>query len=69
MPVTAARAPIAFDGRPQIVEALELLEIAIGLEAKVVVAVLVRAARQVERALEASIDVDRNVEFHGPDKP
>ncbi len=33
------------------------------------IAVLVRAARQVERAFEAAIDIHRHVQLHRPDEP
>ncbi len=68
VPFAAARAAIAFSGHAKIVKALELLQIAIGLESEMVIALFVRAAREVERALEAAIDVDRNVELDGADE-
>ena len=50
-------------------ESLELLEIAVGLEAEVVIPLPVGAAGQVVRALEALVRVHRQSSSTGPMKP
>ena len=67
--LAAARQASPFARQAQIVEPLELLEVAIGLEAEVVVALLVRAARQVVGAFEAPVRIHRHVELDRADEP
>src|SRR5215831_2560503 len=69
LPSSTTRTAIPFNGYAQVEEAFELLEIAIRLESEMVIALLVGPGRQVERALQAAIDVDGNVEIDGADEP
>src|SRR5262245_35398259 len=67
--LSAPRAEVAFNRDPQIVKALELFEVSIGLESEMVVALFVRTACEVEGALETAVDVNGHVQGDRADEP